>query len=137
MAQSAQRVPPSSDPTLAGCTVLVIEDHPDSRELLTQVLKSLRARVATARNIAEAEDCLGQTHADLIICDMKLPDGTGLDFIKWLRGQPRNIGRIPAIAVTGYIQRFPANSATGFDAYMYKPINLDQFCDTAVALVRS
>ena len=116
---------------------MVIEDHPDSRELLSQVLKSLRARVVTARNIAEAEDHLGQYRADLIVCDMKLPDGTGRDFIKWLRGQPKAIGRTPAIAVTGYIQRFPANAATGFDAYMHKPINLDQFCDTAVALVRS
>jgi CheY-like chemotaxis protein len=133
-AASAQRVP--SDPTLDGCTVLVIEDHPDSREMLTQVLKSLRARVVAVRNIADAEHHIGLYRTDLIICDMKLPDGTGLDFIKWVRGQSKSVRQIPAIAVTGYAQQFPANAVTGFDAYMRKPINLDHFCDVAVSLAR-
>jgi CheY-like chemotaxis protein len=134
-AAAAQRVP--TDPTLAGCAVLVIEDHPDSREMLTEVLKSLRARVVAAPNIAEAEDRVGLNRFDLIVCDMKLPDGTGLDFIRWLRGQSKGIRQIPAIAVTGYAQQFPANAVTDFDAYLPKPINLDQFCNVAVSLARS
>jgi CheY-like chemotaxis protein len=136
VAGAAQRAAFSSNPTLDGCTILVIEDHPDSTELLTQILKSLRARVAAARNIEEAENRLRSRRIDLIVCDMKLPDGTGLDFISWLRGQPKSLGRIPAIAVTGYVQRFPANTATSFNAYMQKPIDLDQFCDVAVAPAR-
>lgn len=117
--------------------MLVIEDHPDSRELLTQVFHSLRAQVVTARNIAEAEHVLAMTRVNLIICDMKLPDGTGLDFIKWLRGLDlRTVKTTPCIAVTGYEQQFPAKVATGFDAYMRKPINLDRFCDVAVNLAR-
>jgi CheY-like chemotaxis protein len=114
----------------------VIEDHADSRDLLTQVLKSLRAQVFAAWNIEEAKHQLSLYRIDLVICDMKLPDGTGLDFMRWLRGQSRSIRSIPAIAVTGYEQRFPANAATGFNAYMRKPINLDHFCDVAVALAR-
>lgn len=105
--------------------------------MLTQVFQSLRAHVVTAHNIAEAEHVLGLTRVHLIICDMKLPDGTGLDFIKWLReGQSRAIKTTPCIAVTGYEQQFPAKAATEFDAYMRKPINLDRFCDVAVALAR-
>jgi CheY-like chemotaxis protein len=133
VAGTAQR---ATDPTLAGCTVLVIEDHPDSRELLSQVLTSLRARVVTAPNIEEAERQISRNRVDLIICDMKLPDGTGLDFIKWLRAQGKTIKSIPSIAVTGYEQQFPVNAATGFDAYMRKPINIDRFCNVAVALAR-
>jgi CheY-like chemotaxis protein len=132
---TAQRAP-STDPTLGGCTVLVIEDHPDSREMLTQVLTSLRAHVLPARNIEEAERQLGWNRVSLIICDMKLPDGTGLDFIKWLRVQSKRIKTIPALAVTGYEQQFPVDAAVGFDAYMRKPINIDRFCDVAVALAR-
>jgi CheY-like chemotaxis protein len=132
---TAQRAP-STDPTLAGCTVLVIEDHPDSREMLTQVLTSLRAHVLPARSIEEAERQLGWNRVNLIICDMKLPDGTGLDFIKWLRMQGKSIKTIPALAVTGYEQQFPVDAAVGFDAYMRKPINIDRFCDVAVALAR-
>ena len=91
----------------------------------------------TARYIEEAERQLGWSHTvGLIICDMKLPDGTGLDFIKWLRAQGTKIKSVPAIAVTGYEQQFPVNAATGFDAYMRKPINIDRFSDVAVALAR-
>lgn len=84
---SAQRAELLSDPTLAGRTVPVIEDHRDSREMLTQVFQSLRGHVITARNIEEAERNLAFHRPHRIICDMKLPDGTGLDFIKWLRDQ--------------------------------------------------
>jgi CheY-like chemotaxis protein len=68
---------------------------------------------------------------------MHLPDGTGLDFIKWLRGQFQGCGRaIPCIAITGYAELFPPALAQGFDAYMRKPINLDRFCTVAVALAQ-
>jgi two-component system, OmpR family, response regulator len=132
-AAQAQRV---ADLNLARCTVLVIEDHPDSRDLLVTVLRNLRAHVLTARNIEEAELELQSVVVSLIICDMKLPDGTGYDFIKWLRAQRGRIANTPCIAVTGFEQHFPPNMATGFDAYMRKPINLDKFCDVAVAIAR-
>jgi len=66
---------------------------------------------------------------------MKLPDGTGVDFIKWLRAQRRG-GKTPCIAITGWANQFPATAAEGFDAYMRKPINLDKFCTVAVALAQ-
>jgi CheY-like chemotaxis protein len=124
----------SRDPTLAGRTVLVIEDHPDSRDLLVSVLQSLRAHVIPARNIDEAERAVTLSRVHLIVCDMKLPDGTGLDFIRWLRGQNTRIKATPCVAVTGYDRHFPPDQAIDFDAYMRKPINLDRFCDVAVAL---
>src|SRR3982750_383937 len=127
---NAARAPESPpDPTLAGRTVLVIEDHPDSREMLASVLQSLRAHVITARNIEEAEQQVSRYRPNLIVCDMKLPDGSGLDFIKWLRAQSKKFSRTPCIAVTGWEQVFPPERASGFDAYMRKPINLDRFCD--------
>ena len=132
---SAQRV--QSDPTLVGCTVLVIEDHPDSRDLLVQVLQSLRAHVLTAANLDEAERLLSVHKIHLVVSDMRLPDGTGLDLIHWVRRQHRGIRGVPCIAVTGFEQQFPATAATGFNAYMRKPINVDRFCDVAVALARA
>ena len=73
---------------------------------------------------------------NLIVCDMYLPDGTGLDFMRWLRAQGKTIGATPCIAVTGYDTYFPADRAIGFDAYLRKPINLDKFCEAAVLLAR-
>jgi CheY-like chemotaxis protein len=133
---STQRVDSPGDPTLAGRTVLVIEDHPDSRDMLSAVLQSLRARVILAANIDEAQRKLTFAGANLIVCDMTLPDGTGLDFIEWLRAQHKNLRTTPCIAVTGYEQHFPSKVAQAFDAYMRKPINVDKFCAVAVALAR-
>ena len=136
MTAVAARKPSSSDPTLDGRSILVIEDHADSRELLTAVLQSLRAHVLTARTVEEAERQLLVARPHAIICDMRLPDGTGLDFIAWLRAQSKRIRTIPCIAVTGYEQHFPPDAAIGFNAYMRKPINLDRFCAAVVALAR-
>jgi CheY-like chemotaxis protein len=125
---------PSSDPTLLGRTVLVVEDHPDSRELLRQVLKSLRANVLTASTLEDAERQLSLARVHLVVCDMKLPDGTGLELVQWLRSQGDVVRKIPCLGITGYERFFPPNSARGFDAYMRKPINLDRFCNIAVTL---
>lgn len=114
-------------------TVLVIEDHKDSRDLLTTVLRSLKARVVPVATIVEAEREIQFARPHLIVCDINLPDGTGIDFIKWLRGL-RKGGDVPAIAITGWEDRFPPTIADGFDAYMKKPIDVDQFCTVAVTL---
>jgi CheY-like chemotaxis protein len=131
-----QRAEVPGDFTLAGRTILVVEDHPDSRQLLVEVLRSLRGHVYTAHNVDEAERALSKHKFHLVVSDMKLPDGTGLDLVQWVRRQHKGIRDVPCIAVTGYEQQFPANAAKGFNAYMRKPINVDQFCDIAVALAR-
>jgi two-component system, NtrC family, response regulator PilR len=136
MTALAARQPAPSDPTLDGRSILVIEDHADSRDLLTAVLQSLRAHVVTARTVEEAERQLLVARPHAIICDMRLPDGTGLDFIAWLRGQSKRLRTIPCVAITGYEQHFPATAASGFNAYMRKPIDLDRFCAIVVALAR-
>ena len=106
-------------------------------DLLVQVLQSLRAHVLTAANLDEAERLLSVHKIHLVVSDMRLPDGTGLDLIHWVRRQHRGIRGVPCIAVTGFEQQFPATAATGFNAYMRKPINVDRFCDVAVALARA
>jgi len=100
------------------------------------ILRSLRAHVVVARDIAEAERAAAFQRPHLIVCDMKLLDGTGMDFIGWLRAQPK-VKSAPCIAITGFDQHFPANSATGCQAYMRKPISIDKFCSVAVALART
>jgi CheY-like chemotaxis protein len=135
MSSFAQPTPSPLNLTLAGRTVLVIEDHEDSRDLLTSVLQSLQAHVVAVSNIDGAERELSLLRPHLIVCDMKLPDGTGLDFIKWLRKNRRG-GMIPCIAITGRDDVFPATRTHGFDAYMQKPINLAKFSTVAVALAQ-
>ena len=127
----------AADPSLGGRIVLVIEDHPDSRDLLVEFLRSLHARALSARNIAEAELQIALYRPHLIVCDMKLPDGTGFQFVEWLRRQSKpGAGTTPCIAITGYEEYSPVNAEIGFNAYLRKPIDLDRFRDLAVALTR-
>lgn len=100
------------------------DGKPDTRE---------RPASWVARSYARRLTGVARPH--LIICDMKVPDGPGLEFIKWLRGQRRG-GKTPCIAITGWDNHFPPNAAQGFDAYMRKPIDLDKFCTVAVALAQ-
>lgn len=119
--------------TLAGRTVLVIEDHKDSRDLLTTILASLEAHVLTAGTVEQAMREVRFCRPHLIVSDIKLPDGTGIDFMKWLRTQPRGV-RIPSIAITAWGNHFPAQAAGDFDAYMNKPLDFDRFSAVAVSL---
>ena len=124
----------SQDRTLAGRTVLVIEDHPDSRELLVALLRWLRAHVITAGTMHEAEDQVFMHRPDLIVCDLKLPDGTGLDFLTRLRGLLSPARTTPCIAITGFADYFSPARARRFDAYLVKPVDLDKLCELAVEL---
>ena len=98
------------------------------------VLRALRAEVASARSVEEAEREVGFRVPDLIVCDLNLPDGTGFDFIRWLRAQDRGAD-VPCLAITALNDRFPESLAHGFDAYMRKPLNLDKFSALVVSLV--
>lgn len=134
---SAAAREPSHRPALDGRTVLIVEDHADSRELLAQVFRSLGARILTAANIRDAEQWLTTRHPHLIVCDMKLPDGTGLDFIARLRAMPTNASKTPCIAISGYRQFFPPSRVgKHFDAYLQKPVDIDELCGLAVSLVK-
>ena len=105
MTASAQRIE-RTDPTLAGCSVLVIEDHPDSRDLLVQILRSLRAHVYATQTIDEAERILSVHRVHLVVSDMRLPDGTGLD-LRTTNGGVRL--RIPE----GYSARLETGTVNG------------------------
>jgi len=57
--------------------------------------------------------------------------------LKWLREQPVDKGgTLPAIAVTAYYERYPPTEVTGWAAYFPKPLNIDEFVNTIVALFR-
>lgn len=103
--------------------------------MLTAVLRSLQAHVVAARNVEEAEVEVQFSRPHLIVCDLKLPDGTGLEFLQWLRAR-RHGANIPCIAITGWKDHFGPDVARHFEAFMVKPVNLDEFCNTAVALVQ-
>jgi len=126
--------PLSPDDSLFGRVILLIEDHADSAEWLAMSLRFVGARVFVVGSVKDAERQIQTYRPDLIICDVRLPDGTGTDFIRWLRRRDkRHGGAVPCIAVTAYDVDFPL---PGFNGFMRKPLDLAKLCNMAAQLLR-
>ena len=104
--------------------ILYIEDHADTRELVTFVLTGLSYRVTTSSNIEDALIMARTNHFDLFILDSWLPDGSGIDLCRRLRefNQHTPIMFLSAAAYEGD-KRAAINS--GAQAYLIKPADLD------------
>jgi len=134
MTTSAQRI--SDLANLRGFTILVLEDDPDTLELLRAILSACGARVLLADSIHHARGYLQTLRLDLVVSDLALPSEDGLAFLRWLRGQrDPDVARTPVVAVTAFYEDYPPTRATDFAAYFRKPIPIDAFCRTVADLL--
>lgn len=119
-------------PDFTGKTILVVDDHQDSLDFLSELLRFCGAEVWTAWSTAHARARLELCVPSLIVCDFQLPRETGVDFVRWLRGQPADRAAIPAVAVTAYPEDFlrERDGARAFDACFVKPIDAPRFLRT-------
>jgi two-component system, NtrC family, response regulator PilR len=102
---------------------LVIDDEPDILELLTMTLSGMSIDCITAENLAQAEQALKQHDFDLCLTDMRLPDGSGLDFVKSLQAkQPE----LPVAVITAHGNIDIAVQALKLGAFDFvsKPVKL-------------
>lgn len=107
--------------------VLIVEDDPDLLELLTIAFTNAGWNALGARLVGEAQRLLADVRVDLVIVDMALPDGTGIEFITWLRSLGAAQGRdTPCIAMTGHPSFAPAAVAAGFRATLQKPVDVQR-----------
>jgi len=134
MSTNAQRTSKLVD--LRGFTILVLENDPDTLELLRAILDACGARVLLADTVQHARGYLHTLRPDLIVSDLALPTEDGLAFVRWLRGRrDLDVARIPVVAVTAFYEDYPATRATDFAAYFRKPIPIDEFCRTVAELL--
>lgn len=112
--------------------LLVIDDEPDLRTLYELTLLREGYDVDTAGTVAEAMQCLQAGPYACVISDMRLPDGQGLDVIRWLEAQQRGD---KVIVITAYGSAENAVSALKAGAYDYltKPVDLKQFRSVVVS----
>ena len=107
-------------------SVLVVDDEPDLLTLYELTLLREGLEVETASTVAQAREILQSRVFRAVISDMRLPDGTGLDLLRWLEdsGRPEKV-----IVVTAYGS--PENAVTALKAgafdYLTKPVDLRQF----------
>jgi CheY-like chemotaxis protein len=130
--------PPGELPTLAGVSVLVVEDHDDARDAIVAVLAQCGADVLVAGSVAEARAKLETATPDLLLSDIGMPGEDGYALIQHVRSTPE-LAKIPAIALTAYagvIDQARALAA-GFETHMAKPIEAATLARVVHALTRS
>jgi len=107
--------------------LLLVEDHPDSRDMLALQLESAGYRVATAATVGEALELAGRGGFDLLISDIGLPDGTGLEVMQEVKERYGLRG----IALSGFgtDEDVLKSKAAGFAHHVNKPVNFQTLQD--------
>jgi signal transduction histidine kinase/ActR/RegA family two-component response regulator len=122
---------------LTGVRVLVVDDEPDAREILEEVLSQAGAEVKTAADAAQALDVLLDFTPDVLVSDLAMPGEDGLKLIRKLRARvPDRVASIPAIALTAYTRpedRVQALAA-GFQMHVPKPVDPTELVVTIASL---
>lgn len=108
--------------------ILVVDDHKPGVMLLERLLERQGHRVRTADSLAAAEQAVAQETPAMIVLDLSLPDGSGLDLARRLRSQPPTAS-IPIVACTAGVAQADEQRAleAGCDAYVAKPIDARRF----------
>ncbi len=109
---------------VAKLKILLIEDHADTAQALTKLLRSRDYEVNAAPSVAAGITAAKGERYDIYLCDLGLPDGTGLDFVAAVR----ELGPTPAIALSGFGMQQDIDRAIsgGFAAHLTKPLNLQK-----------
>ncbi len=110
---------------LENLRLLVVEDDPDSREMLVLVFERSGATVTATASAGEALEAMRRARPDLLVCDIGLPGGDGLELIRNVRAlEAANGGRTPALALTAYTGPTHRETAlaAGFDRLVSKPV---------------
>jgi len=103
--------------------ILLVEDHEDTNRSLTNLLRRRGYQVQSALTFQSALELSGKEKFDVLISDLGLPDGSGIDLIKKLASKPP-LG----IALTGFgmEQDIRRSREAGFQHHLVKPIDLNK-----------
>ncbi|HSB79923.1 MAG TPA: sigma-54 dependent transcriptional regulator [Candidatus Methylomirabilis sp.] len=115
--------------TIAGReSVLVVDDAPETLEVLRRNLESAGYRVFTAPGVAEALAALEAAPIDLVVTDYKMPTVSGLDLVRHIR---ENLRDTEVIMITGYASVGGAIEAikAGAEEYLAKPFTEEELLD--------
>jgi two-component system CheB/CheR fusion protein len=107
--------------------ILVVDDSPESTEMLGKLLEIEGAFVDLARSGAEALAIASRKRFDLVISDISMPEMDGYEFLRELRKLPQ-MEEVPAVALTGFGRNADIERAhaEGFAEHLTKPIDIDQ-----------
>lgn len=120
--ETMKRPNPAAIPRHMGKTVLLVDDSPELLKCNARVLRPQGYRLLCAGTLQKAKELLTDTKPDAIVLDVDLPDGSGLEFCRKLRGE------IPVVFLTARSDEQAAREgiAVGGCAFLTKPYQLEE-----------
>jgi CheY-like chemotaxis protein len=115
--------------------ILLVEDNGDTAQMMKMLLAECGYLVETAADVRQALKAVESASFDLLLSDLGLPDGTGIDLMQELR---KRGNALKGIALSGYGQQedMRRSKEAGFSAHLIKPVDANALIETIAALVR-
>jgi CheY-like chemotaxis protein len=104
--------------------ILVVDDHKDTLRSMILLLRRLGYEVLAAENMMDALRIVEEQSFDILLSDIGLPDGNGLELLKRIR-QTRSV---PALAISGFgmDEDVERSLDAGFSDHLTKPVSIDR-----------
>jgi len=119
----------------SAASILVVDDEPDLRTLYELTLLREGHKVGTAASLREAREQLQAQRFDVVITDMRLPDGFGMELLRELRDQQR-LERCVVMTAYGSAENAVEALRSGAFDYLTKPVDLKQFRSVVASAVQ-
>lgn len=142
-----QRIHPTTDgetafecpPEIKDLRVLLVDDEPDTREMLNYVFLTCGGKPYGAASVDEAIEALKKEKFDVLVSDIGMPERDGYDLIKHIRALPaENGGKIPAVALTAYarVEDRLKLLSSGFQMHVPKPVDPAELLAVVASLAK-
>ena len=123
---------------LSDLTIVIVEDHDDTRNSIGSYLDRLGANVIGARNASEGLEVIKKNRPDLVLSDIQMPGGDGFELVREIRLLGLDFkGSVPIIAMTAILT--PVDRArilnAGFQACLSKPFTPNRLVETILTLL--
>jgi len=115
-------------PSGAGGQIVYVEDNPINALLMQEVIEQRPdCRLHLAVSVRDGIDLIARLRPDLVLVDLHLPDGSGLEVAEWMRTMPL-LTRVPVVVVSADSTQSQRDAATvaGVRASLAKPIRLTE-----------
>jgi signal transduction histidine kinase len=122
---------------LAGVRVLVVEDDPDSRALLTRIVTGAGAVPIIADSVDQAIQKIETDRPNVLVSDLGMPGRDGFDLIREVRSRGYSFQEVPAIALTAFARPEDRRRCllAGFQVHLTKPVDPLELTATIASLV--
>jgi CheY-like chemotaxis protein len=123
---------------LSKLTIVLVEDHDDSRAFLGLFLERQGITVVAARNAFEGIEAVKNSRPNLVLSDVSMPHRDGFDLLRDIRALgPDAGGNVPVVAMTALISRADRARmlSAGFQACVPKPFTVNELWETILTVL--